>query len=330
MITNDRLMAVIAMQAEIARLGLDLGAVMNLVAERCVGLLDAEGAVIELAEGDDMIYRAAAGSAARSLGTRVGRQSSLSGLCVDEGKLLRCDDSETDPRVDREACRRVGLRSMMVLPLLHDDHTVGVLKAMSNKVGKFTDEDAAVLGLLGDAVAAAMFHATRHAASDLFHLATHDPLTDLANRALFADRLNSAVAWAQRNGGSVGALMVDLDDFKPINDAYGHACGDAVLTEVAGRLKACARASDTVARIGGDEFAVVLSPLASVEDMDTTIARFQNSLAPRYQFRDQSLPLTASFGGAVAPSEATTANELLELADQRMYSAKRACKPPAE
>lgn len=328
MVLNERLMAVIAAQAEIARLGLDLGGVMGLVADRTLTLLDADGAVIELAEGEDMVYRAAAGIAARSLGTRVGRRSSLSGLCVEQGELLRCVDSDTDPRVDREACRRVGLRSMLVLPLLHDEHVVGVLKAMSSQAGKFSDEDATVLALVGDAVAAAMYHATRHAASDLFHLATHDPLTDLPNRALFADRLNSAVAGANRQGVPVGALMVDLDDFKPINDTFGHACGDAVLTEFANRLRTCARASDTVARIGGDEFAVVLVPMGSVEDMGLAIARYQAVLAPDYHFRDQTFPLRVSFGGALAPAEARTASDLLALADERMYAAKRACKLP--
>ena len=326
MVSNQRLMAVIAAQAEIARLGLDLGGVMGVVAERTLALLDADGAVIELAEGDDMVYRAASGTAARSLGTRVGRRSSLSGLCVEQGELLRCDDSEIDPRVDRAACRRVGLRSMLVLPLMHDAHCVGVLKAMSNRPGKFSDEDEQVLGLVGDAVAAAMYHATRHAASDLFHLATHDPLTDLANRALFADRLNAAVSATHRQGESVGALMIDLDNFKPINDAYGHAYGDAVLTEVANRLRHCARTSDTVARIGGDEFALVLSPMEQAADMAPTIARFQACLAAPFEFRGMSLPLSASFGGAVALEEADNTIDLLELADQRMYTAKRAAK----
>ncbi|GAB2496201.1 diguanylate cyclase domain-containing protein [Arenimonas alkanexedens] len=328
MIPNQRLMAVIATQAEIARLGLDLAGVMHLVVERILPLVDADGAVIELVEGEDMVYRAAAGSVARNLGMRVPRVGSLAGLCVQRGELLHCEDSETDPRVDREGCRRVGLRAMMVLPLIHDKSVVGVLKATSKQAGKFTGEDAAVLGLVGDAIAAAMFHATRHAANDLFYLATHDTLTDLPNRALFADRLNSAVSGAHRKGVSVGALMVDLDDFKPINDEFGHACGDAVLAQVANRLKACARASDTVARIGGDEFALVLSPLSTDEDLHSAIDRLHASLAPNYSYRELTFTLKASIGGALALAEAGSAEELLALADQRMYAAKRAQKTP--
>ena len=329
MVSNEQLKLVIALQAAIAGLGFDLGRVMDLVAQRTLDLLGADGAVIELAEGEDMVYRAAAGTAARSLGLHVNRRTSLSGLCVEQDRPLLCEDSETDPRVDRAACRGVGLRSMVVMPLRHDGHTVGVLKAMSAEAGRFGEEDTALLGLLGDAVAAAMYHATRHAATDLFHLATHDPLTNLPNRAMFADRLQLAMASARRADQEVGALMLDLDDLNPVNDAYGHAAGDALLVEVAQRLKSCARTSDTVARIGGDEFALVLSPLRSSDSIDAAIARFQASLSPQFTFRGNVFPLKASIGGAVAPLEASDANDLLELADKRMYAAKRAGKQSA-
>lgn len=326
MVSTDKLKQVIATQAEIVRLGYDLGGVMSLVAERTLGLVDADGAVIELAEGDEMVYRSAAGTAARSLGMRIPRRGSLSGLCVEQGQALLCTDSETDPRVDRDACRRVGLRSMLVLPLLHDGQTIGVLKAMSSHVDGFNDTHTELLGLVSDAVAASMFHATRQAAGGLFHMATHDPLTNLPNRALFADRLKAAVASAHRLDMAVGALMVDIDDLKPINDELGHAAGDALLIEVATRFQACARNSDTVARVGGDEFAVVLSPLKSSDSLGRSIARYQSCLALPFQYRGKQLPLRASIGGAVALAEAGDAIDLLELADQRMYEAKRARK----
>ncbi|VVU48632.1 GAF domain-containing protein [Burkholderia anthina] len=124
------LLRIIATQTEIAKLGLDLGSVMAYVTEQVPHLTGASGAVVEFAEGDDMVYRAASGSAAGMLGLRLRRSGSLSGLCVTRGELLHCTDSETDPRVDRDACRRVGLRSMLVMPLMHADTTVGVLKVM--------------------------------------------------------------------------------------------------------------------------------------------------------------------------------------------------------
>lgn len=326
MIAPEKLKEIIAIQSQIARLGFDLGGVMHLVAQRTLRLVDAEGAVIELAEGDEMVYRAAAGTAAGSLGVRIGRDGSLSGLCVQQGQVLLCEDSETDPRVNREACRRVGLRSMAVLPLVHDGDCVGVLKAMSGKPAALDQGDAELLALLGEAVAAAMFHAARQAANDLFHLATHDPLTNLPNRALFADRLKSAVGSAHRLDMAVGVLMVDVDDLKPVNDQFGHAAGDALLREFASRLSKCARGSDTLARIGGDEFAAVLVPLRHGDSIHGAIARFQGALALPFRFRDQQIPLRASFGGAVALAEAGDPNELLDLADRRMYEAKRARK----
>src|SRR5579885_932165 len=134
---SERLLQVIKIQAEIAELGMDLGAVMALVAQRTQSLTHATGAVVELAEGQYMVYRAACGLAERQLGLRLKREGSLSGLCVAEGRPLRCDDSETDSRVNREACRIVGLRSMVAVPLKHVDHVVGVLKVMAPQVSAF-------------------------------------------------------------------------------------------------------------------------------------------------------------------------------------------------
>ncbi|NLP82170.1 GAF domain-containing protein, partial [Acinetobacter baumannii] len=122
------LLEIVRAQSQIAKLGTDLGAIMALVAERAQHLTCATGAVVEMAEGDEMVYRATSGLTETLPGLRLARQGSLSGLCVQTGEILHCTDSETDPRVDREACRRVGLRSMVVTPLRHLDTTVGVLK----------------------------------------------------------------------------------------------------------------------------------------------------------------------------------------------------------
>src|SRR5688500_16984565 len=128
---SEDLMAIFQAQTEIAKLGMDLGAMLDLVADRMQVLTRAEGAIVEIAEGDEMIYRAAAGMARTQLGLRLKRQGSLSGLCVQSGEILECKDSETDSRVDREACRRVGLRSMLVAPLVYNGTSIGVLKIAS-------------------------------------------------------------------------------------------------------------------------------------------------------------------------------------------------------
>ena len=154
-----RLAAIVATQAEVAAAELDLDAVMGLVVERAQALTQAVGAVIEMAEGDDMVYRAVAGTAAPHIGLRLKRDGSLSGLCVRLGKLLRCDDAETDDRVDRAVCRRIGVRSMLVVPLHHRSRVVGVLKVLSPEPNVFSEEDEQTLQLMAGLIGAALSHA---------------------------------------------------------------------------------------------------------------------------------------------------------------------------
>lgn len=115
--TQKQLMEIISIQPDIAKQGLDLAGVMALATERTLSQVGANSAAIELAEGEDMVYRATSGNAASQIGLRVKRQHSLSGLSVQSGQTLICTDSETDPRVDLEACRKVGLRSMLCMHL---------------------------------------------------------------------------------------------------------------------------------------------------------------------------------------------------------------------
>ena len=316
-------MEVIAIQQDIAKLGLDLGGVMALVVERTLGLVNADGAAIELAEGEDMVYRAASGNAAAQIGLRLKRSHSLSGLCVAEGHTLRCDDSEADERADREACRKVGLRSMIVMPLNHKGETVGVLKAMSASPGKFSPEDESLLNLLSEVVAAAMFLATKYDKDDLFHQATHDGLTGLANRSLFMDRLRKLVSQKGRSTDAAGVLMIDMDGLKQINDTLGHRAGDAMIKELAKRILTVARHSDTVARLGGDEFGAILTPVDHPEGLDAAINRMMSEIAIPFRFENRELALSASIGAAAFPDEGDEWEGLLDLADQRMYAVKK-------
>lgn len=327
--SREKLLEVIAIQTEVARLGLDLGGLMNLVVGRTLNLATADGAAVEMAEGDEMVYRAAAGMAANSLGLRLQRGTSLSGLCVREGRALFCDDALTDPRTDRAACERLGLRSMIVVPLRHDGETVGVLKAMSSHVAHFNDRHVALLELLSDLVGAAMYFATRYAPGDLFHKATHDGLTDLPNRALFLDRLRASLAQAVRDGQPLAVMMLDLNGLKPINDRHGHRAGDAALLEFARRLNASVRQSDTAARLGGDEFGVLLRPLAPEGGLEATISRLTHQLNGGFLFEGRTLHVGASMGAARFPEDGDDLGRLMELADQRMYHHKRAHRPVA-
>ena len=326
---SESLLEIIHVQAEIARLGQDLGGVMALVAQRAMRLTGASGAVVELAEGEEMVYRATAGFADRTLGMRLQRQGSISGLCVERGEPLNCHDSETDPRVNREACRRVGLRSMVVAPLTHLDHVVGVLKVMAAEPDAFGEEQVKLLGLMSGLIASATFHAGRAAEDALFHRATHDPLTGLGNRALFYDRLRQRHAQAGRHGERFGVLNLDMDGLKQVNDRLGHRAGDAVIREFSVRLKQASRHSDTVARTGGDEFGVVLDRLAGREEAEEAARRVGEQVSRPFRFEGEQLPLGASIGWALCPDDAADLEGLLEKADQAMYVNKKARKAAA-
>jgi len=317
------LLEIVRAQTEIAKLGLDLGGVMSFVAERVQHLTQANGAVVELAEGDDMVYRAASGVAANLLGMRLSRDGSLSGQCVKTGSILRCDDSETDARVDREACRRVGLRSMIVTPLRHLDTTVGVLKVFAPTPSAFPDADVRTLELMSELIAAAMFHAARYETSQLYLQATHDALTGLPNRALFYDRLRQAIHLALRSSQRLGIFNIDMDGLKPINDRYGHRAGDAAIRTAAERMYASARRSDTVARVGGDEFGMILPGLHSREDAEAHRQRLMQKVGAPFEFEGNALELGVSVGIAILPDDGTEMTQLMDRADEAMYAVKR-------
>jgi diguanylate cyclase (GGDEF)-like protein/PAS domain S-box-containing protein len=163
----------------------------------------------------------------------------------------------------------------------------------------------------------------KYAEGQLRRLATHDGLTGLPNRALALDRLTQALARARRNRTGVAVLYLDLDLFKQINDAWGHAAGDSVLREVARRLKACVRRSDTVARLGGDEFLLVLSEAAERRVAETVAAKVVRSLSRPIAAGECYCHVGVSIGISLYPQEGREAKELIRAADAAMYADKQ-------
>jgi diguanylate cyclase (GGDEF)-like protein/PAS domain S-box-containing protein len=158
----------------------------------------------------------------------------------------------------------------------------------------------------------------------LTHQAFHDPVTGLANRALFAERVRHAVARTRREHHSVAVVFLDLDDFKTINDSLGHAAGDEVLAEVAKRLATSIRATDTAARFGGDEFALLLEDIEGVQEAADTADRVLEALALPLRVAHKELSLRCSIGISVVSDDAAGgAEELIRDADAAMYRAKR-------
>ena len=154
------------------------------------------------------------------------------------------------------------------------------------------------------------------------HLALHDALTGLPNRTLFHDRLEHALAEAQRHGRRAGLLLLDLDHFKDINDTLGHTAGDRVLVEVARRLDACVRASDTAARLGGDELALILTELRRPEDAAAVARKAMQVMAKPFRLDSREMHATTSIGIALYPNDGEDADQLLRAADMALYRAK--------
>ena len=168
------------------------------------------------------------------------------------------------------------------------------------------------------------FDVTEHRAMMEYvtHLATHDQLTGLVGRAVLQDRIRQAVERARRYGTKVAVFVVDLDHFKRINDSLGHWAGDQVLLETASRLRQAVRSSDTVARMGGDEFVVMLEDITVLADVEHCANNVARRLAPEMTVEDHLLQVTASIGICVYPDAGADVQQLLKWADAAMYSAK--------
>lgn len=154
--------------------------------------------------------------------------------------------------------------------------------------------------------------------------AHHDPLTGLPNRNLLDDRMNHALARARRTGGRLAILYVDLDRFKPVNDTLGHEAGDHVLQEVAKRLAGCVRAADTVARVGGDEFVVLIEGVQRPSEATVVARKIIETLARPMEYQGHSCHVGASVGVAIFPNDGANMEEVFRAADMAMYRVKHA------
>jgi diguanylate cyclase (GGDEF)-like protein len=182
------------------------------------------------------------------------------------------------------------------------------------------DKTGKVIGLVG---ITREINEMRETEVALQHLATHDTLTDLPNRFLMIDRLNQLLARARRSGTAFAVLYMDIDRFKDVNDSHGHELGDLLLQAVAQRLTKSVRQSDTVARIGGDEFVIILESVREIRDADAVGLKVQRALTKSFTLQRHRVKATVSIGISFYPENGGDVDTLLRAADYAMYLAKR-------
>lgn len=189
---------------------------------------------------------------------------------------------------------------------------------------KLTDTQFALLQFTATHIATALER--QQMLERLQHMALYDSLTDLPNRQLFHDRLLHALALSRREQHSLAVLYLDLDKFKQANDRLGHSAGDALLRDVAIRICACVRESDTVVRFGGDEFVILLGAIENRLQALTVAEKIRHSLSQTFYWQKQAVEMSASIGVAVFPEQGDNAEKLLTAADNAMYRAKKSGK----
>ena len=260
--------------------------------------------------------------------TQPGQPGTITGrLCAEVIRsglpILLTPDRQASP-VGFEALVTEPLSSCWLgVPLNSQNGTIGALIVKSVPGGeRYTEQDKELLQYVCAQLATAIERKQLHAR--LQRMAQYDQLTQLPNRELLRERLKVALEAAREECGRMALLYVDLDRFKQVNDTHGHAVGDMLLQTVANRLKGCVRETDTVARIGGDEFVVLLHSIHASGDADCVAVKIRQVLAQPLRLDGHSLHIQPSIGVAQYPENGTEENQLFRHADEAMYTAKRA------
>ncbi len=243
----------------------------------------------------------------------------LLGWVVNNKATLLSNDVENDPRGGGHPPGHVTMKNALAVPAMLDGKFIGMI-TLANAPNDFSLKDQATLEHMASLYALAV---QRHwAEMRIAFLAHHDPLTGLINRHLLPDRLAQAMVLANRHRKKIAIFYMDLDKFKQINDTLGHHAGDTVLEEVARRLQASVRESDTVARMGGDEFVVVIHDVAKKKDAITVAKKLLKTFRAPVKTQDKELDIAVSIGISMYPDDDNDIEALLQKADEAMYLTK--------
>jgi diguanylate cyclase (GGDEF)-like protein len=236
-------------------------------------------------------------------------------------------------------------QSIICMPLAIEDRAIGVLTMQNYQAYAYAPKHVTLLEALAPYISIAIENALIHdrleelnkdlsdekrrlerATLKISHLANHDSLTGLPNRRLLFELAGKSLETTRRAGGILGVIFIDIDDFKPINDRFGHAAGDSALIAIAERLRSLVRASDIVTRIGGDEFVAVLTNVKSTADIGRVADKILSGCGKDVPFSGGSCPMSLSMGISLFPGDGTTMEELLNKADAAMYKVKHGNK----
>ncbi|MEA2548823.1 MAG: hypothetical protein QOE42_1421 [Chloroflexota bacterium] len=236
-----------------------------------------------------------------------------------------------DPAADPNEVRyltSIGQQSMAMVPLVAAGRSVGLIEVTSARRDAFDERAVELAVMLAGEAAMALENARLY--DEIRHRALHDGLTGLANRVLFRDRVELAVARSRRSGGRIAVLFLDFDDFKALNDTHGHARGDEVLAVAAKRVSEVLRPSDTAARHGGDEFAILIEDIVDEADALTVATRLAEALRQPMPIGHAEVRIAASIGVAIGVAGRESTDDLLRNADVAMYAAKASSRGGAE
>ena len=238
-----------------------------------------------------------------------------------EVAIIDTEDPTADPS-EVELLRRDGKRGLLMLPLVAKDQSIGLVELFANTPVHLTDQRLQLARTMANEAAMALENARLY--EDARNLADHDPLTGFYNHRFIHERLGEEVVRAQRARRPLSMLMLDLDDFKLVNDTFGHLFGDRVLTWTAELIRSTLRASDVPARYGGDEFAIIL-PETDHDEARRAAERILEAFRSRAFVGEQRgpVPISASIGVATYPQHGRTPTELIAAADGALYTVKR-------
>ncbi|MEO6226871.1 MAG: EAL domain-containing protein [Thermomonas sp.] len=257
-------------------------------------------------------------------GLRIGPAAGSCGTAMYTRQTVIVEDIATDPLWDeyRDLALPHGLRACWSVPIPPSNRgeVLGSVAVYRDQPSRPSARDLEFMGMATRLAAVAIEH--RLLTDQLSHQAQHDALTGLPNRLLFHDRLDQALAQAERKKLQVAVLYMDLDRFKNINDMLGHASGDALLRQACSRLQSCIRKTDTLARLGGDEFTVVLSELNDPQDAMRVATKLIEAMRAPFHVDQHELFVTLSLGISIYPDDGLESDTLIANADAAMYRAK--------